>query len=208
MELLDKLIVMDYLKMKKHILNKKSFFIYGIIIFLSFLLVYFVCINGIGKISPDVREIAIIIAILNFLFLSIQGIFINLYRCRNFYKFYENLLKESNPILGRIIIIKEDFKMQVPNKSYDTIVHPSPKFTNAVYIETDNFILLFFSIQCLGIFQKVLNPFIFIKTDKEFKVKDKHINIIKDFEIIENNQDTAIIFPNKYDIKRMIIPKS
>jgi hypothetical protein len=96
--------------------------------------------------------------------------------------------------------------MYVPNGT-SAVIRPSPKLINAIYLETDDFLLLFFSIGFWGIFQEVLNPFIFIKTSSEFYIKGKKVNIIRDFEIIETEQNKTIIFPNKYEIKKVIIPR-
>jgi len=73
--------------------------------------------------------------------------------------------------LVKIVIEKESYKMQVPYKSYDATIHSFPKTTNVIYLETDDFLLFFFSIQYLVVFQLVLKPFIFIKTEKDFDIK-------------------------------------
>jgi len=97
--------------------------------------------------------------------------------------------------------------MAVPYKSYDATVQPFPKQTNAICIETDDFLLLFLSIKYYGLFQLVLKPFIFIKTNKEFHLKDKSANFIRDFKMTEVEQNRVITFPNKDGIKRLMIPE-
>ena len=43
----------------------------------------------------------------------------------------------------------------------------------AVYLKTDDFLLLFFSIQYVGLFQQVFKPYIFVEPDKMFYIKDE-----------------------------------
>jgi hypothetical protein len=108
--------------------------------------------------------------------------------------------------LCEITVEKESYTMKVVNQSYDAKIHPMPKQTNAVYSETDDFILIFLSIQHFGIFQEVLKPFIFFKTDKVFFLNDKNVNVIRDFETFETEQGRNIIFSNRYGIKKVITP--
>jgi len=96
--------------------------------------------------------------------------------------------------------------MTVPNKLYDVEIKSLPKLTNAVYFETDDFLLLFFSIQNFVIFQQVLKPYIFAKSKNELNIKDKNVNVIRDFETVETEQGKTIIFSNKHGIKKLVIP--
>jgi hypothetical protein len=128
----------------------------------------------------------------------------NLYRCRLFYKFYENYFDKQTVQLRKIIVEKKDYQMKVVGR--ETKVQSRPKLTNVVYFETDDFLLLFFSKQYLGLFQQVLKPFIFLKIKKTFNIKYKNIYIIQDFETVETEQNRIIVFPNRYDIKKVIIP--
>lgn len=96
--------------------------------------------------------------------------------------------------------------MQIFEQSHNATIYSFPKSTNAVYLETDTMILLFFSIKHLGFFQQILNPFIFIKTDKELDLEYKNTRIIRNFKLIEKEGNRTIIFPNKYGIKELIIP--
>ena len=186
---------MLYSGIKNHIINKGYYWSYSLMIFITLCLVFF---SHYGSILS-----------LLFFYLSIMAIcciLINLYRCRSFYKIYNNFLKEHNAQFNSIVIEKESYKMLVPHKSYNATIKPFPKPTNAVSLETDDFLLLFFSTHYLGLFQQVLKPFIFIKTDKELCIKDKNANIIRDFKAVETGQNKTIIFPNRYGIKKVIIP--
>ena len=83
---------------------------------------------------------------------------------------------------------------------------PFKKSTNVIYLETNDFLLLFLSVRYLETIQLLLNPFIFIKTDKKISIKDKKINLIQDFKIDETEDNRTITFSNKYGIKKIIIP--
>jgi hypothetical protein len=102
------------------------------------------------------------------------------------------------------MVEKEDYQMKVVGR--ETKVRSRLKLTNVVYFETDEFLLLFFSKQYLGLFQQILKPFVFLKTNKAFNIKDKNVNIIRDFKTVETEQSKTIVFPNRYDIKKVIIP--
>jgi len=95
--------------------------------------------------------------------------------------------------------------MQAPYKSYNATITPFPKLTNAICIEEEDFFLLFFSIQYLGILQLVLKPLIFIKTEKEFCINDKNVKLIRDFEVVKTTENRTIVFPNKDGIKKVVI---
>ena len=187
---------MHYSEIKKHIINKKYYWGYSIIIFISLVLVYF---------SFYGSTLALLIIWSSIIAASYM--LINIYRCRNFNKFYEISLKENSVQFTKILIEKEDYKLRIPYQSYNATIHPLPKPTNVVYIETDDFLLLFFSLQYWGIFQQVLKPFIFAKTDKKYYVKDKSVTVIRNFKMDKTEQGRAIIFPNNHGIKKVIIPK-
>jgi hypothetical protein len=108
--------------------------------------------------------------------------------------------------LCRITVEKEGYTMKGVNQSHDAKIHPMPKQTNVIYSETDDFILIFFSIQHFGIFQEVLKPLIFLKTDKVFFLNDKNVKVIRNFETFDTEQGRNIIFSNRYGIKKVIIP--
>ena len=153
------------------------------------------------------RSIPLILLILGLPILSVRCILINWYRCRKFYKIYKNSLKERGVHFHKIVVEKEIFKINSQYTSADATIHPYPKSTNAIYIETDNYLLLFFSVSFWRIFQEVLNPFIFVKTGKEFYTKCKNINIIQEFEMSQREQNIVINFSsNRYGIKKIIIP--
>jgi hypothetical protein len=133
----------------------------------------------------------------------------NVYRCWHFYKLYENYLNEQTAQLCKITVEKKGYKMKVPINSNDAEIHSMPKLTNAICIESNEYSLFFFSINYLGIFQEVLNPFILVKTNEEFYIKDKNVMVVKDFETIETVQNRIINFPkNRYQIVKVIIPRS
>ena len=191
---------------KRHIIVRKYYFGYIIVIFVSVLLGYSVF-TGEESISIFIlRGMYFALAIICFSAILIGYIVINIYRCRSFYKFYNSFLRGYGAQFNRVFIEKESYKMSVPYKSYDAIIQPSPKPTNTVFLETNDFILLFFSIRYLSVFQLILKPFIFVKPDKEFCIKDKSVNIIRDFKITEAKEDRTIIFTNKDGIKKLIIP--
>ena len=186
---------MHHSEIINHIISKRYYLYYGIIIFISLLLIL-------------LSFYGTILALLMFWLsiMSIGCILINIYRCRRFLKFYNNYFKEYDAQFNRILIEKETYKVQVPYRSYNATIQPFPKPTNVVCIETDDFLLIFFSIQYSGILQLVLKPFMFMKTDKEFCIKDKCVNLIQNFEITETDENRTIIFPNKDGIKKIIIP--
>ena len=185
---------MHYSEIRNHIITKNYYWYYCIIIVISLVLALF---SFYGSV------LALLIFWLSIM--SIGCILMNYYRCRRFFKFYNNFLKDYNVLFDRALIEKESYRMSVPYKSYDATIQSSPKSTNVVYLETDVFLLLFFSIRYLGIFQLVLKPFIFLKPQKEFHTIDKSVTIIRDFKIIETEEDRTIIFPNKDGIKRIIL---
>jgi hypothetical protein len=197
---------MLYSEIKNHVINKSIFWAYGVIIFISLIIGYLACINK-GEIVFSYSRGNIFTLLIFYLsIMAICCILINLYRCQNFYKVYNDFLKEYDAQFNKIIIEKEAYNMPVPYKSYNATIHPSPKQTNTVFIETDDFLLLFFSIQYFGLFQLVLKPFVFIKTDKKINLKYKNMKIIRDFKTVKTEENRMIIFPNKYGIKKVIIP--
>jgi hypothetical protein len=139
--------------------------------------------------------------------LLIYNTFVNFCRCRYFYKIIKNELSEKTIKLCKILVEQKEYKIKVPNKSYDVEISSMQKTKNAICIESNEYMLLFFSLNYFGIFQEVINPFVFIKKIEEFNIKFRNINIIKDFEIIENEQNSIYsLHENKYGIKKLIIP--
>ena len=203
------LMIMQYSDIKMHIINKKYLWGYSIMAFISLI---FACLIYINKSSISLvnaflfRSIIILLLIFCLSALSICYMLVNLYRCRSFYKFYKNCLKEHNIRFHKVVIQMEDYKMHMPNGTSATI-RPSPKSTNAVYLETDDYFLLFFSIRYFGLVRQVLKPFIFIKNDKEFDLKGAKVSIIRDFETIETEENRILIFSNNYEITKVIIPQ-
>jgi len=198
---------MLYSEIKKYIINKQYYWICSAIILISLIFSYWNIDSNTFSLL-DFRNMVAVLLIFWLSILSIGCIVINICRCRNFSKFYNNYLNKYHVEFNIIEIEKEAFKVQAPYQSYNATLHPSPKSTNAIYIETDDFLLLFFSIQYMGIFQRILKPFIFIKTDKDFFIKDKNVNIIRDFEIVEAEEKRIITFLNKYRIKKVMIHKA
>ena len=198
---------MNYSEIKRHIIGKKYFWSYSTRILIFLILGYLIYINR-NSIFLAEKIISIgSISILLFFCLSTLSVYymlMNLYRCQNFYKSYKNHLKHSTHFC-KIVIEMEDYKMHVPMRS--ATIRPFPKSTNAVYLETDDDFLLFFSINFFGV-QQVLKPFIFIKNSKEFYVKGANKNVIRDFETIETEENRAIIFSNNYGISKVIIPRA
>ena len=196
---------MQYSEIKRHIINKKYYWNYSICIITSLLLGY-LCFDNLNISLLSFRDIIFWLSIFWLLTMSIGCIGLNLYRCRSFYKFYHNSLKEYNVQFIKIVIQNEDYKMQAFYQSKDATIRPFPKPANAIYIEENDFIMFFFSMHYVSLFQLVLKPIIFIKTEKELFIKDKNVNFIKKFDIIETEQNKTIIFPNKNGIKKLIIP--
>ena len=185
---------MNYSEIINYVISRRYFLYYSILIFMSVVLVLFSFYGSIFSLLIFWLSI-----------MSISCILINMYRCRSFLKFCNNYLKAHNAQFIRIIIEQEASKMPVPYKSYDATIQPFPKLANAVSLETDDLLLLFFSIRYIGIFQLVLKPFIFLKTDKDLYFKDKNTNIIQYFEIVEAERGRAFIFPNKHGIRKIIV---
>jgi len=197
---------MYYSKIKKHIINKQYYWIYSASVLISLVFGYW----NIDSDTFSLLNFRNTVIVLLFFWLSVLSIgstMINVCRCRNFSNLYSNYLNKYNPQFNKIEIEKESYKVQVPYQSYNAIVHPSPKPTNAICIETDDFLLLFLSIRYVALFQLVLKPFIFIKTDKDFYKKNRNANIIRDFKMLETERGRAIIFPNKHGIKKIMIPE-
>jgi len=186
---------MTYWKIVKHIISRRYYLYYGIVIIMSLILVF---------LSFYTSILALLIFWLSVM--SIGCVLVNMYRCRNFHQFYENSFKAYNAQFIRVVIEKEDYKMQVPYKSYNATVRPLPKSTNAIYIETDNLLIFFSSIQHLGIFQLVLKPFVFIKLNKGVDIRDNNVHVVQNIEVVETREGRTIIFPNKHDIKKIMIP--
>jgi len=196
---------MYYSEINRHIINKKYFWNYSISIVTSLVLGY-LYFDSINISVAFFRNMLFLVSIFWLLTVPIGCILTNIYRCQTFLKFYNNFLRGYDVQFFKIAIEKEDYKMQVFYTSHNATIRPFPKSTNAICIETDDFLLLFLSIKYSGIFQLVLKPFIFVKTNKEFHLKDKNANIIQDFKMTEIKQNRIIIFPNKDGIKRLMIP--
>ena len=146
---------MNYSDIKKHIINKQDYWFCYILILVSLLLGFFSCYHSIWAL------------LIFWLTIMATGcILINYYRCRSFYKLYKNALKEYNVQLNRVFIEKDAYKISVPYKSSNVINQPFKKQTNAVYLETNDFLLLFLSARYLETIQLLLNPFVFIKSEK------------------------------------------
>ena len=202
---------MYYLDIKRHIINKKYLWGYSAMIFIPIIFGYLICTNKIN-IPFEAFSRGNFVFILLFLalpILSTRCILINSYRSQKFYNFYKNYLTEYNGHFYKIAVEKEAFRINTPHISpNDAAIYPSPKLTNAVYLETDNYLLLFFSVSFWGMFQEVLNPFIFVKPGKEFHARYKNTNIIREFKISQTEQNIVIDFPvNRNEIKKVIIPR-
>lgn len=195
---------MNYLKVKRHIIDKNSFLFSSIIIFVSLILSYLIYLNGF---SFSFRSIILILLILILSLSSLIYIFINLLRCRNFNVLWENRFKKYDICFCKIDIKQDDYKIQALYSSYTATMSSFPKATNAIYIETGEFMLLFFSIKQFGFIQTVLKPFIFLKNEK-ISMQKEHLDIIRDFDSIETTNGKIIIFPNKHGIKEIIIPRN
>jgi len=195
-----------YSKIKKHIIGKAFFWRFGILtpVFLGWC--YFIYLIMDNIFLPFSLGNLLIYALSFLLIMSIYYNFISLYRCKKFYKFHENSLTESNVQLCKINIEKKDFQVQVPNSTQSATVNSFPQPTNAVYLETDEFLLLFFSIQHFYIVKEVLKPYVFIKTDKDLHIKNKNVIVVRDFKMVETEQGRAITFSNKQGIKRIGLP--
>jgi len=187
---------MSYPEIRNHIIDKKYFWCYSIIFLLSFLLVFLLCLHKASISISFSRGNINALLILWLSLISIGSLLNNYYRCWSFYQFYNNSLQGYNAQFNKILIEKESYKMQVPSKSYNAIVQPFPKSANAVFLETDDLILLFFSIRYIEIIQFVPKPLIFIKPNKEYCISDKSVNLIRDFKIVETKEDKTIIFSN------------
>ena len=196
---------------KRHIINKKYLWSYSIIISISFGYGYLIYINKIMTSFWDdlsFRVIFPILIVLGLPILSMCCILTNSYRCQKFYKFYKDCLKEYNLHFHKIMVEREAFKVGGTYSFNDATIHPYSKSINAVSLETDNYLLLFFSVSFWGMFQEVLNPFIFVKPGKEFHAKYKNANIIQEFKMSQTEQNIVINFPaNRSEIKKVIIPR-
>lgn len=198
-----------YLKIRKHIIGKNKNWNFSVqalrfLIFCCFIYLFF---RGI-LLSFPLWIILFIFFISNLLIMCISYSFINLHRCRKFYKSCESFLTESDVQFYKIMIEKKDYQIQVPNSSQSATIHSCPEPTNAVCVETNEFLLLFFSIRHFVFVKEVLKPYIFIKTDKDFCIKNKSVNIVRDFKITQTEQGKIVVFPNKQGVNRIIIPKT
>ena len=195
---------------KRHIISKKYLWGYSIMTFIPPILVYLICVDKTSTFLAIFSRgnIVFLFLILGLPILSIRCILINLYRCQNFYKIYKNHLIEHNVDFHKIIVEKEAFKLDALSSFNDAAIHSSPKSTNAVYLETDNYLLLFFSVSFFGVFQEVLNPFIFVKPGKEFHTEYKNAKIIRELKMSQIEQNMIITLPdNRYGIKKILIPQ-
>jgi len=200
---------MHYSDIRRHIINKKYLWGNSMMIFISLGLGYLMYIDNITIYLNNFfsRGTPLILLILGLPILSARCILINWYRCRNFYKFYKDYLKEYSMHFYKIAVEKEAFKVGGTYSFNDATIHPSSKSINAVYLETDNYLLLFFSVSFWGMFQEVLNPFIFVKPGKEFYTKYKNVKIIREFKMSQVKQNIVIdISNNKNGIKKILIP--
>ena len=191
---------MQYSDIKRHIIDRNSFWKYSIV-----LLLFLIYLSFIYMTEEGFSFLFVIILTAFICILLISNMLINLYKCRRFYKFYKNYLDEQTTQLYKVSIEKEDYQMRVIGR--DTKVHSMTKPTNVISIETDDFLLLFLSIKYFGVFQQVLKPFIFLKTDTDICINEKSANVIKSYETDETEQGRTIVFPNRYNIKKVIIPR-
>ena len=198
---------MQYSELKYHIIEKKYFLGFSIIIFSSIILGYLIFTGEEGISLFILRGLFFYLAIICFSITLIGYLVVNFHRCHSFfYSFLVSELMKKTMQICEILIETKAYKMKVPYNSYDAKIHSKPKPTNAVCIETNEYLLLFFSLHYLGLFQEVLKPFIFLKTKNKFHIETKSVNIIRDFELITTEQNRTIIFPNKHGIKKIIIP--
>jgi hypothetical protein len=196
------MLLFQYSEIKRYIINKKSLWGSGVILFLFVIFIYLSY-----AIRKDFSFSLVILIVIIICILFIINILTNLYRCCHFYKLYKNELNKETSKLCKIIVEKKKYKVKVPIKSYDMEILSMPKSTNAVCVESDKYLLLFFSVHYLGIFQQVLNPFIFT-TKNDYLVKDKKTTVIYDFEIIKTANKRIIYFPNeKLEIKSITLPR-
>lgn len=187
---------MHHSKVRNHIINKNYYWCYYIAIFISLVLV--ICSLYGSILSLLLFWLSII---------SIGCMLINYYKCRSFVKLYDNFLNCYSVQFCKVLIEQKSYKMPVPYKSYNATIQSPPRQTNVIYLETDDFLLLFFPIQYLEIFQFAVGPFIFIKPYKKLDVNTKRVNVVRIFEITEDQEYRTIVFPNKYGISRIIIPQ-
>ena len=201
---------MHYSDIRRHITRKKYLLGYCIMILTPLWLVYLAHVDKIiipwDKMSFRGAPFALLFFGLPTL--SIYCILINSYRCRFFYKFYNNCLKKYDLHFRKIMIEKGSYKIDAPYiSSYKATVYPPQKTTNAIYLETDNYWLLFFSVSYWGIFQVVLRPFIFIKPDKDVHINYKNVTIIQKTQMFQSEQGIVIdLSTNRHNVKRVIIP--
>ena len=197
---------MRYLEIKKHINDKNNYWYYGIIILM--IMIFMILINFDIENYRFSRFTALDIAAPFLLIFSIRTILINSNRSRFFFQSFKNEINNGTAKLSKIVIGVKSYKMRVPKNTYVSEIQPMPKSTNAICIETSEYLLLFFSITYLGIFQEVLKPFVLVKTDNSSFDRDKNVVVIKDFEIIETAQNRTINFPNdSYQVTKAILPK-
>jgi len=195
-----------YSKIRKHIIGEIFFWSLGALAFLLLIWSYFVYLIRGNVFFPFSLGNFLILFLSYLLIMSISYSFINLYRLKKFHEFCENFLTESDAQFCKIMIEKKDYKMLAPYTAHEAAVRPYPVPTNAVHFETNELLLLFFSVRHYFVIKEVLKPYVFVRPDKDLCIKDKSVNVVRDFEITETEQGKAIIFSNKQGIKRVIIP--
>jgi len=195
----------SYSAIKRHIIGKKKNWSFSLQTFLFLIFCYFIYLFRDIFLSFPLWIVLFILFISYLLAMGISYNFINLHRCKRFYKSCKTFFIENDVQFCRITVEKKDYKMQGINTTQEATIRPSPEPTNAVYLETDDFLLLFFSIQHFVFIKEVLKLYIFVKPDRDLCIKDKSVRIVRDFKITQTEQGKSIVFPNKQGIKRIII---
>ena len=117
---------MHYSEIKKHIIDKYTFGKYSVILYIFILYIFY---NYVMREDSSFLFVFFWIAFICVLLVGI--ISMNLYKCRQLYKFYRDYLDEQNAQFCKIIIEKEDYNIRVG--VWNAMVRSAPIPTNAVY---------------------------------------------------------------------------
>jgi len=129
-------------------------------------------------------------------------------RCRNFYNSFKNELSLGTAILCKIYVETKNYRMVGVNHNFDAEISSKPKLVNAICIETDEYLLFFFSMGYFGLFKEVLKPFVFIKSGNKHFLQDIKSAVIYDYNIDETENGKAVAIKNiKSSVSKILVPK-
>jgi uncharacterized membrane protein len=157
-------------------------------------------IRGNNDMFSDILFFSLIPLIFSYYYLA------NTYRCNKFNILVETILSTNIPVKfsndNKIEVRHNQLEIRPPISAGSAKIYSFPKKTNATYIQSENFLIIFFSTLDFGFFKRYLKPYVFYKsneTNVDTFFNTKHLYIIKKYNLTYENDSVIIeIGDNNY----------